>query len=106
MPTAPGQPDARTRFGAALRRRRAEIGISQEELARRAGLNRTYYGEVETGKRNIALLNIEKLSLALGVTPSTLFREYKGDPPDFYAADPDTYDAGQRGTVDAESVEN
>lgn len=98
-PVRPAPPeDPRSRIGRAIRKRRNELGISIEELSNRAKVNYRYLSDVELGKRNVAVVNIEKLSLALGVPPSTLFREYGGDPPD-------TYDADQRGAVDAESVE-
>ena len=62
-------------FGRAVRRRREALGIPQEELADRAGLHRTYIGDVERGKRNIALVNIVKLAKALGVRPGALFSD-------------------------------
>jgi transcriptional regulator with XRE-family HTH domain len=51
---------------------RTEKGISQEELAQRSGLHRTYVSSVERGERNISLINIAKLANALGVKPSEL----------------------------------
>lgn len=66
---------AQQAFGRAVRRRREALGISQEELADRAGLHRTYIGDVERGKRNIALVNIVKLAKALGVRPGALFSD-------------------------------
>lgn len=60
------------RFGKTLRRVRTERGISQEKLAELAGLHRTYVSTVERGLRNISLLNIEKLALALEVPMSKL----------------------------------
>lgn len=71
-----GEDDIRVRFGRAVRKRRQELGISQEDLADRAGIHRTYVGDVERGERNIALQNIEKLAKALGVSISTLFKDY------------------------------
>lgn len=71
-----GEDDIRVRFGRALRKRRLEIGLSQEELADRAGIHRTYVGDVERGERNIALQNIEKLAQALAIPISTLFKDY------------------------------
>ncbi len=55
------------RFGKKLRSVRTGKGISQEELAQRAGLHRTYVSSVERGERNISLANIGKLASALGV---------------------------------------
>lgn len=60
------------RFGRKLREIRSQKGISQEELAERAGLHRTYVSSVERGERNISIMNIEKLARALGVTLADL----------------------------------
>ncbi len=60
--------DVQTRFGEKLRKVRLRTSISQEELAERAGLHRTYVSSVERGERNISLVNIERLAKALGVT--------------------------------------
>jgi transcriptional regulator with XRE-family HTH domain len=60
------------RFGARVREERERLGISQEELADRAGLHRTYIGGVERGERNLGLLNVIRIARALGVTPATL----------------------------------
>ena len=59
-------------FGARVRRARLDLGWSQEELAFRSGLHRTYVGAVERGERNVALLNLRKLSAALGRSPGGL----------------------------------
>ena len=55
------------RFGARVRALRVARGLSQEDLAQKAGLHRTYVGGIERGERNISLVNIEKLATALGV---------------------------------------
>jgi transcriptional regulator with XRE-family HTH domain len=65
-------PNPLTAFGLAVRRRREALGISQEELAEKAGIHRNYCGEVERGKRNVALLNMAKIARALGVPLSQL----------------------------------
>jgi transcriptional regulator with XRE-family HTH domain len=52
-------------FGNRVREIRQELDISQEELSYRAGLHRTYISSIELGKRNLSLINIEKLSKAL-----------------------------------------
>ena len=59
-------------FGTAVRDRRQELELSQEELAARAGLNRTYIGDIERGVRNVALVNITLLASALEIKPSSL----------------------------------
>src|ERR1700753_3460937 len=60
-------------FGAAVRFRRDHLGISQEELAGRAGLHRTYISDVERGARNVSLESINRLATALEVPLSALF---------------------------------
>ena len=54
-------------FGARMRKVREGLGISQEELAHRCDLNRTYIGSGERGERNVSLVNINKIAQALGV---------------------------------------
>lgn len=63
------------RFGARIRALRVVRGFSQEELAQRADLHRTYVGGIERGERNISLVNIEKLATALGVTLDSLMKD-------------------------------
>lgn len=53
-------------FGRRVRAARDACGWTQEDLADDAGLDRTYVGSVERGERNVALLNVNKLALALG----------------------------------------
>jgi transcriptional regulator with XRE-family HTH domain len=55
------------KFGSRVRAERKKISISQEELAARTGLHRTYIGAVERGERNIGLLNVFRIARALGV---------------------------------------
>ncbi|MGG1597939.1 helix-turn-helix domain-containing protein [Paenibacillus naphthalenovorans] len=55
--------DIRAEFGQRVRELRARCGMSQEMLAHRAGLDRTYISGVERGKRNISIVNIEKKCL-------------------------------------------
>lgn len=57
-----------------LRKLRQEIGISQEELAEKCGLHRTYIGSIERSERNITLQTLEKLAINLGVSPLDLLK--------------------------------
>ena len=61
------------KFGNKVRQYRLEQGISQEELAFRANLHRTYIGMVERAGRNITLVNIEKIANALNININDLF---------------------------------
>lgn len=61
------------RFGEAVRKVRTAIGLTQEELADRSGLDRSYIGGVERGERNPTLTVIEKIAEGLGVTLAELF---------------------------------
>lgn len=70
------EPDIKYRFGVAIRKRRQELNISQEELADRAGLHRTYISDIERGVRNVSLENIEKIVGALRISVSDLFANY------------------------------
>ncbi len=63
------------RFGEAVRVERKRQGISQEDLALRAEINRSYMGAVERGEENISLLTIQKLATVLKVKPSALLAD-------------------------------
>ena len=62
-------------FGCRVRQLRFNRGLSQEQFAERCGLHRTYIGAIERGERNVSLLNIEKIAIALGVKIVDLFVE-------------------------------
>lgn len=59
-------------FGQKVIHFRRKKGLSQEKLAELANIHRTYIGQIESGKRNVALKNIAKLAKALGVSPRAL----------------------------------
>jgi transcriptional regulator with XRE-family HTH domain len=61
-------------FGEAIRTRRNQLGLSQEDLAERSGLHRNYIGGIERGERNVALKNILKLAHGLDILPSELIK--------------------------------
>jgi transcriptional regulator with XRE-family HTH domain len=65
----------RVAFGKRVRELRVGLGLSQEELAERAGLHRNYIGGVERGEQNIALLNIDRLVAALKTRIPDLFSD-------------------------------
>ncbi|WP_088893811.1 helix-turn-helix domain-containing protein [Leptolyngbya ohadii] len=71
--------NVKQRFGRAIRRRRRELDLSQEELAERAELNRTYLSDIERGEVNPSLEIIDKLANALGISVSGLFADYEID---------------------------
>ena len=52
-------------FGAKVREFRVQANLSQEQLADKAGMHRTYVGMIERAERNITLQNIEKIAAAL-----------------------------------------
>ncbi len=62
-------------FGKVVRSHREALGISQEELAARAGLHRTYIGSVERGERNISLKNILVFASALHTSAGCLLTQ-------------------------------
>ncbi|HWB60747.1 MAG TPA: helix-turn-helix transcriptional regulator [Chthoniobacteraceae bacterium] len=63
----------KTRLGKAIQAIRSELALSQEELAARAGLHRTYISDIERGARNPSLESIEKLAIALNIPLPQLF---------------------------------
>lgn len=63
-------------FAHNVRKYRTEKGLSQEALAERAGLHRTYICAVEREKRSIALDNVQKIADALEIETHLLFRDY------------------------------
>ena len=68
------------KFGENLRKIREKRDLSQEQVAYEAGFSRSYYTEVETGKRNISLLNILKISSLLQIELNELLKlkEFNG----------------------------
>ena len=64
--------DPRILLGKRLRKLRKDQGWSQEQLALECGLDRTYIGGIEQGRRNVGLINIFKLAEALNVSPGKL----------------------------------
>lgn len=68
----------RKTFGDRVRAVRNRAGVSQEELALRCGLDRSYIGQVERGERNLSLENIYRIAGGLGVRACDLLVELDG----------------------------
>ncbi len=64
------------KFGKKVREERDKLDFSQEELASRAGVHRTYIGMIERAEKNITLENIEKVAKALNLKLSDFFRDF------------------------------
>lgn len=80
--------DVKQCFGAAVKYWRHQLGISQEALAERANMHRTYICDVERGSRNVSLETIERLARALEISPFTLFLNFRRISSDKHAAQP------------------
>lgn len=64
----------KTKIGLRIKELRKLKKLSQEKLGLEAGIDRTYVASVENGKRNISIENIEKLTIALGVSFEEFFK--------------------------------
>ena len=69
------QNDILVRYGQAVIKIRLARGISREQLADLCGLHRTYISDIELGKRNVSLENIDRIALSLNVSLSEFFQE-------------------------------
>lgn len=65
------------RYGSRIKELRKQKNLTQENLADRAKLHYTYIGTIERGEKNISLINIEKVSKALGVSLAKFFANFK-----------------------------
>ncbi|MGC3958959.1 MAG: response regulator [Verrucomicrobiota bacterium] len=86
--------EARSRFATSLRKWRNRRGLSQEELAERADLHRTYISDVERGARNLSLESISKLANALEISLPILFSN-----PEAGTLEPASNSEGQQATT-------
>lgn len=75
MATRSTVPKLRLLLARRIRAERGRLGISQEELAERTGLHRTYIGSVERGERNVSIDNVERIARGLGVQPQDLLSD-------------------------------
>ena len=61
------------KIGNRIRELRKETGLSQEKFAAKIGMDRTYFASVELGKRNISIVNLEKIADGLDISLAELF---------------------------------
>ena len=64
------------KFGNKVKKERTKLGLSQESLAAKAGVHRTYIGMIERAEKNITLENIEKVARALNLKLSDFFSDF------------------------------
>ncbi len=67
--------DIKTKIGNRIRELRHDRDLSQEEFAHLCGLDRTYIASIELGKRNVSLVNLEKIAKGFGISLSRLFKD-------------------------------
>ena len=65
----------KNKLGQRIKEKRLQLGLSQEKFALSINMDRTYFASVEKGKRNISILNIEKIAKGLNISLSELFQE-------------------------------
>lgn len=65
----------RKKLGQRIKEKHLQLGLSQEKFALSINMDRTYFASVEKGKRNISILNIEKIAKELNISLSELFQE-------------------------------
>lgn len=65
--------DPKMRVGLRIKELRAELGMSQEAFAYSIEMSRTHFAEVETGKRNVSIENIDRIARGLGVSLKEFF---------------------------------
>ncbi len=63
------------KLGSAIRRERLKQGISQENLALAAGVDRSYMGGIERGQHNVTVMSLSKIATAIGMSMSELLSE-------------------------------
>jgi regulatory protein munI len=67
--------DIKSKVGKRIKEIREKAEMSQKDLAYSSDLDRSYIASVENGKRNISIINIEKIAKSLGISISELFKE-------------------------------
>jgi transcriptional regulator with XRE-family HTH domain len=62
-------------LGQRIRTVREKQGLSQESVALASGIDRSYFGGIERGEHNVAVVNLEKIAIALGISLKDLFKK-------------------------------
>lgn len=65
------------KLGIRIRELRTKTGLSQEKFALKINMDRTYFASVELGKRNISIINLEKIANGFDISLSELFKGIK-----------------------------
>lgn len=73
--------DVKVKIGQRIKKLRETVAMSQKDLSYSADLDRSYIASVENGQRNISIVNIEKIAIALGVTIKDFFNDGEFDNP-------------------------
>lgn len=63
-----------TKIGNRIRELRLQTGLTQEKFAQKIGMDRTYFASVELGKRNISIINIERIANGLEISLAEFFK--------------------------------
>ena len=71
--------DVKIKIGQRIRQLREISSMSQKDLAYSADLDRSYIASIENGSRNVSIVNIEKISIALNVTLKEFFNDAEFD---------------------------
>ena len=71
--------DIRLKIGQRIKELREEAEMSQKDLAYAADLDRSYIASIESGQRNVSIVNIEKIAKALNVTLKEFFKDSRFD---------------------------
>lgn len=69
----------KTKIGLRIKELRNEASMTQKDLAFAADLDRSYIASIENGRRNVSIVNIEKIAIALNVTPMEFFQNERFD---------------------------
>lgn len=67
--------DIKSKIGNKIRKLRHKRELSQEQFANICGLDRTYIAGIEQGKRNVSIINLEKIAIAFEISLSDLFKD-------------------------------